>query len=171
MRPDLPDIRRFSDELHHVLDEEIRLLHERTRQFDELYDAILHRHNERMETLLGEMTATQQEQAKVDTSLDALRQLFAKSLRCRPAEIKLSELADHVDHPDGVLHKREQIILLSEALKKKHLRTAVLLTECSRINRALLDGLLPENEPSLTTYGHEGSNPWRANTGLVDAEF
>lgn len=170
MRPDMPDIRRFSDELHHILDEEIRLLHERACQFDELYDAILHRQNDRMETLLAEMTATQQEQAKVDTSLDALRQLFARSLRCEPGQIKLSELADHIDNPDAVLHKREQIILLSEALKKKHLNTAVLLTECARINRALLDGLLPENEPSLTTYGHGGSNPWRSNTGLVDAE-
>lgn len=171
MRPDRPDIRQFSDELHHILQEEIRLLHERIAQFDELYDAILHRNNDRMETLLEEMTATQQAQAKVDTSLDALRNLFARSLGCSPAEIRLSELADHVHDPQAVLHKREQIILLSESLKKKHLRTAVLLTECARINRSLLDGLLPAEEQGLSTYGHGGANPWRSNSGLLNAEL
>ena len=167
-----PELREMETELLGLLDEEIRLLHLRGRQFDELYEAILHRDDDRLETLLDEMTDTQRTQGEVDTRLQAIRAVFSRALGCRTAEMKLSMLIGRFgDEASARLqYKREQIIILAEQLKKKPLNTAILLGESARINRMLLEGLLPGSE-AVTTYGAGGTKPWRTSRGLVDAEM
>ncbi|MCD4823810.1 MAG: flagellar protein FlgN [Phycisphaerae bacterium] len=172
MKENNSQLHEMAGELLSLLDEEIGLLHIRCRQFDSLYDAILHRDNPALETLLEEMANSQQDQAELDTQLEALRIILAKSLECDPKELKLSMLSDNLDQPlaTEVEYKRQQIILLAEKLKRKHLDTALLLSESARINRMLLEGLLPNNE-TVTTYGVGGASPWRDSTGLVDTEI
>ena len=159
-------------ELLGLLDEEIRLLRLRADQFDELYEAILRRNDGRMESLLEEMTNAQHQQADVDTKLHSVRSLFAKALGRDADDMRLSVLIGRLDKKRSMdlEYKREQIILLAETLKRKHLRTAILLSECARVNRMLLEGLLPRAE-SVTTYGTGGAQPWRMGSGLVDTEM
>lgn len=162
----------MTPELLSLLDEEIALLGRRTRQFDDLYEAILHRRNEQMESLLEEMTLAQQQQAELDEKLRAIRTTFARALRRPTREIRLSELISLLEgQPRTRLReKRQQIILLAEQLKRKHLKAAILLGESARINRRLLESLLPQTE-AVTTYGTGGAKPWRTSSGLVDAEM
>lgn len=165
-------LREMAPELLSLLEEEIELLRVRTRQFDELYDAILHRRDERMESLLEAMTDAQHRQVDLDGKLQTLRTIFARALGVEENTIRLSRLIDWLDgtHATDLRNQREQIILLAERLKKKHLTTAVLLSESARINRMLLEGLLPKAD-SVTTYGTGGTKPWQMNSGLVDAEM
>jgi len=155
-----------------LLDEEIALLGLRTRQFDDLYEAILHRRDETMESLLEEMTVAQHRQAELDEKLQTMRTMFARALHRPMREIRLSELVGLLDgEPKTRLReKRQQIILLAERLKRKHLTTAILLGESARINRLLLESLLPQAD-AVTTYGTGGTKPWRTSYGLVDAEM
>jgi flagellar biosynthesis/type III secretory pathway chaperone len=155
-----------------LLDEEITLLGLRTRQFDDLYEAILHRRDEQMESLLEEMTAAQHRQAELDEKLQAMRTLFARALQRPMREIRLSDLIGLLDgEPKTHLReKRQQIILLAERLKRKHVTTAILLGESARINRLFLESLLPQTD-AVTTYGTSGAKPWRTSSGLVDAEM
>lgn len=155
-----------------LLDEEIAMLGLRARQFDSLYDAILHRRDETMETLLEEMTNTQHRHAELDEKLQATRTMFARAMNRPTREIRLSELIRLLDgEPRKRLReKREQIILLAERLKRKHLTTAILLGESARINRSLIESLLPKTE-TVTTYGTGGAKPWQTSSGLVDAEM
>lgn len=155
-----------------LLEEEIELLGLRAKQFDDLYEAILHRRDEAMETLLEDMTRAQHHQAKLDEQLQAARTAIARALRRSTREIRLSELIDLLDgEPKTRLRdKRQQIILLSERLKRKHLTTAVLLRESARIHRRLIEGLLPKTN-TVTMYGARGAKPWRTSSGLVDAEM
>lgn len=172
MKLDTPQLREMAPELLALLDEEIRMLHLRKAQFDELYDLILHHNEPRMEALLDEMTCAQQDQTQLDTKLKALRTLFAKAIGCQERELRLLLLAKYLDPPYGteLQYRREQIILLAEQLKRKHLDTAMLLSESARVNRILLEGLLPSSEP-VTVYGTNGTKPWRSSSGLVDAEM
>ena len=155
-----------------LLDEEIALLRLRTRQFEELYDTILHRREERMEALLAEMTDAQHRQASLDETLQAMRTMFARALSRPAGDIRLSELVRLLEGPsqNRLREKRQQIILLAERLKRKHLTAAILLGESARINRRLIESLLPKSE-TLTTYGMGGKKPWQTSSGLVDAEM
>ncbi len=156
-----------------LLDEEIVLLGLRTRQFDALYDTILHRREETMDALLEDMTDAQQRQVELDAKLQEVRTIFARAAGYAAGEIRLSELIQLLDgEPRKQLReKRQQIILLAERLKRKHLSTAMLLGESARINRRLIQSLLPKAE-TVTTYGGMGGvKPWQTSSGLVDAEM
>jgi hypothetical protein len=155
-----------------LLDEEIELLGLRTRQFGDLYEVILHRLDEKMDSLLEEMTAAQQQQAELDEKLHSIRIMIARAMKRPMGEIRLSELVNLLDGESQRLlrDKRQQIILLAERLKRKHLTTALLLGQSARINRRLIESLLPRSE-TLTTYGLGGAKPWQTSPGLVDAEM
>ncbi len=159
-------------ELFVLLDEEIRLLRLRGQQFRELYEVVLHLKDEQMEPLLEEMVKAQQSQAEMDSKLQALRAVIAKTLGLVPSEMKLEMLMDQLDKENSaeLEYKRQQIILLAEQLKRRHLDAAVLLAENTRINRRLLEGLIPRSE-TITTYNTGGTTGWRDSTGLVDAEI
>lgn len=162
------------DELLAMLDEELRLLRVRIEQFEELGQAILSRDNARLETLLEEMTEVQQAQARLDRDLATLRELLARQWGLGPGELKLLDIARRVDGEAGmkIEHRREQVILLAETLKRKHLNTAVLLSESARVNRQLLEGLLPSGRSTkVNTYGPRGAKGWSGGAGLVDAEM
>jgi flagellar biosynthesis/type III secretory pathway chaperone len=165
-----PQLDGLRDELIGLLDQEIELLGIRIGQFDALYEAILHRRNDEMESLLETMTRTQQQQATLDVTLQDMRRLFARWMGCPPGEVRLASIAQAVSDGRQVESRRERIIVLAEKLKKKHLHTAVLLGECSRLNRMLLDGLLPSGPQPITTYGRGGRKDWQSSSTLLDTE-
>jgi hypothetical protein len=164
--------RELVKELLALLDEEAELLRRRSDQFDELYETILHRRSNRMDSLLAEMTTCQHNQADLDAKLAAARTTFARALGLEARQMRLSRLADRLEESDSlaVERRRKLIIAMAEQLKKKHLRTAILLTESARINRMLLEGLMPGAE-TVTTYAPGRSDPWRTANGLVDTEI
>ena len=86
--------------------------------------------------------------------------------------MKLSKLIEQLDdeHRLGVNYRREQIVLLAEQLRRRHVETAMLLMESARVNRMLLESLFPQSEP-VNTYGTEGAQSWRPDAGLLDAEM
>jgi flagellar biosynthesis/type III secretory pathway chaperone len=166
-------LREFAEDMIALLDEETRLLEQRAEQFDLLYDAILHRREEGMEGLLVEMTDTQIAQARLDEQLAELRGVLTEAMDLPDGKMKLQNLAERVDADQGerLMRRRERIIQLAEKLKRRHLDTALLLSESARINRMLLEGLLPGNEAPVTTYGRGGKDGWKGRSGLVDTEM
>ena len=164
-------------ELLDLLDEEIVLLDLRRRQLEALSGAIVLRDNDRLEGLLEEIEQTLEVQASVDGKLKALRGALAEKLTApggapfRAGEVRVSAVAERLEGEQRqALEKRQrQIVHLAGELRTQHLRTAILLTECGRINRMLLEAIFPHSQ-SVTTYSEGGSSSWRPDTGLVDAE-
>jgi flagellar biosynthesis/type III secretory pathway chaperone len=166
-----PATRALVAELTAALDEEIALLDLRRRQLSAMAGAILDRDDEAMGDLLEEMESTQELQARTDDRLRRLRRPMADALACKASEAKLPVLIDRLPAGEqGALEtRRRRIVELAEAVRREHVRTTVLLAECVRINRALLEGLFPQSE-SVRTYGAGGPLCWRSETGLVDTE-
>lgn len=164
-------------ELLGLLDEEIVLLDLRRRQLEALSEAIVVRDNDRLEGLLEEIERTLEVQTSTDGKLKALRAALAEKMAgpggvpLRGEEVRLSALAQRLEgeQPQALEDRRRQIVQLAGELRTQHLRTAILLTECGRINRMLLEAIFPRSQ-SVTTYSEGGSSSWRPDTGLVDAE-
>jgi len=157
--------------LEALMDEEIALLDLRRSQLSCLCGAIVDRDEDAVEGLLEQIERAQQLQAATDGKLQALRKVAARRL-CRPeGQVKLSGLIAALDEPlrPPLAERRQRIIDLAGRLQQEHMRTVILLTECARLNRMLLEGLFPQGE-GVTTYDADGAEAWRGEAGLVDTE-
>ena len=86
----------------------------------------------------------------------------------RQEALALKTQAEHLERTLDEI--RQRIVELTDALRKQHLQTVLLLAECARFNRLLLESILPGGE-MVMTYGTGGSDLWRSGTGLVDTEL
>jgi len=159
------------DELIRLLDDEIHLLEHRCVQLAALSQATLQRDDERLEGLLDEIEQAQHTQAQTDLRLQALRSALAEFFDWPVAQMRLSRLIEELsgDRRPKLAYRREQILLLSERLKRQHLETTLVVAECARINRLLLESLFPELRND-TTYGGHGESSWDPDVRLVDVE-
>jgi broad specificity phosphatase PhoE len=172
MMTDHPGLNEMLEELLTLLRREESLLQRRAEQFDELHETIRRNNNDRMESLLEEMADAQHQQTDVDQQLREVRQFFNRALAQGRANLKLADLRPYLtaEQAERMADLRGRLIRAAEQLKRKHLDTAVLLTESMKVNRMLLDGLLP-NQQSVTTYGTKGQRRWRPGAGVLDAEL
>jgi hypothetical protein len=163
------DMRSTVGELQALLDEEIALLDLRRRQLEALSSAVVDRDEDRLEQLLVEMESVQSMQSATDLKLGALRTALAGWLGVAPAKMRLSRLLAELpaDQRVAIEYRRQQIVLLADKLRRQHMETAVLLWEFAKVNRRLLEGLLPRSQ-EVTTYGTAGPDAWRPPTGLTD---
>jgi flagellar biosynthesis/type III secretory pathway chaperone len=66
--------------------------------------------------------------------------------------------------------RRSRIIQLVAAIRQTHMHMVLLLTECMKVNRLLMEHLFPQAQ-GLALYGSSGHKRWRQSPGLVDAEL
>ena len=159
-------------ELESVLDEEILLLEQKRRQLEDMGGAILDRDDDSLGRSLEEAEQTTQRQQAADLRLQALRNTFAEVLNLPAKQVRLSDIAETVDQAQRqtIEYRRQQIILLAEEVQKKHLETALLLSECARINQLMLESLFPQHQEA-STYRPDGRELSDTDASLLDTEL
>jgi hypothetical protein len=157
--------------LEGLLDEEAALLVLRHSQLGSLCAAIIERDESAVERILDQIEQAQQLQTIGDQKVAALRTELAGRLGVDAGALRLSGLIDLLPPrcQAGLRAKRTRVLELAERFGVQHMRTVMLLSECARINRMLLEGLFPRCQ-AVTTYGAGGRANWRAEAGLVDME-
>ncbi len=166
-----PGIDGLIRELLDVLDQEIELLGLKRSAMASLSAAILDRDEGAIERLLADIERMDHAQQATDVKLSALRGSFAQALGKEAGELKLGALAGMLDGDaaSAVDYRRRQILLLAQQLKAQHLQTSMLLHECARINRMLLETMLSGAGDNVETYSASGRDVWRGR-GLMSAE-
>ena len=159
-------------ELLTVLDEELELLATKRSLLSDLSEALIGRNDEDTERLLEQIEQSEQAQASLDMRLKAVRESLADVFGCDARDLRLSRLVAELpdDQARKVDSRRRKMTGQVEALRRQHLQTVLMLAECARINRMLLDSMLPAGE-TVTTYDAAGMNNWRSGAGLVDKEL
>lgn len=160
------------NELLAALDEQTELLEGKRARLAELSTALIARDDDATERLLAVLEQVEIDQRAADTRLAVVRMAVAVALGSSAGDVRLSELIKHLSPAQAaeVAGRRAAIIRKAAALRGEHLRTVLHLAEAARINRMLLEGLLPGSE-SVVTYGARGSDHWRSEVGLVDTEL
>ena len=161
------------DELLAILDEEIELLEQKRSQLANLSEALVSTDDAATEALLKLIEQTEHTQTRVDLKLQGVRKTLAgvfgyddaKALRL---SVLVTELPDA--QASAVNDRRERLAQQVGNLRRQHLQTAMLLIECSKVNRMMMECLLPAGE-AVTTYDATGTNLWRNGVGLVDKEL
>ena len=165
------DIAARVDSLAAALDEQVRLLEAKIAQLDELSQCLVASDNDRLERVLAAMEDLARRQSLHEETLLAARRELATAVDCPPGRDRLSDLIVQLTGPHRAVIQERRVgaAAMIKQLRQRHMATAMLLTECSRVNGILLDCLFPES-PSVMVYGQQGADPWRSSGRLVDME-
>lgn len=163
-----PAVEPLVAHLQQLLDEEIGLLQAKQSQMESLSGAILGRDDTAMEATMAQMETTARQQSAVESRLSALRVTIAGELGLGGGPLRLSTLISHLPPQQASLleYRRNQIVALAEQIRRRHVEVAILLRECARINRMLLESLT--GGQSVTTYGADGKDVWHGRGGVLD---
>lgn len=168
-----PDIAQLIAAFVAGMNEEIELLELKGAHLEALSTAILARDDEALPEVMRQMEQAQVLQDATDQKLLVIRSEIANVLAWPLELVTATKLAAQITGPNKtfVEQSRQRIIEIAGQVRKQHLETVLLLAECTKINRMLLEGLFGSQAQPLHTYGRSGHNTWRPDTGVVDAEL
>jgi len=164
-----PELMPLVDEWLAVLDAEIASLEQGLAHLNAVVAAVTQRNGPAMEALIDEMARHQSEEGGSERRRDEVREALADTLGWKPAEMTLTRLARALDPPArrAILDRRDRIVQVAAALRREQTLAAMVLKEFSRMNRAVLQAVLP-GHGRAATYDTAGRASCRTDRGLFD---
>ncbi len=159
------------DDLLCELDAEIDRLDARQSQLVDLSAALVQGDDSRLEELLEAMDTSGRLGTRAETQLSFACKRLGNALGCYESDCRLSMIIERLDSPQAleVQERRDRIVEMIDSLRNRHMEAVMLLRECSRMNRLMLECLTPRGE-SLTVYGAGGTEDWQNNDARLDTE-
>lgn len=167
------EIEEKVNELLVILDKDIQHIQQSLSRLDELRSLVV----KRDEAALGKLLKSIQAESSSYTSNELKRQSIRKELAiafgCEPKQMTLSRLeATLPEEKKGqVAQRKTKLRALTEELKKEHLSTVLLLSECSRFNSLLLKSILGLGKTGSITYNSDGRTKRQTDTAFVNLQF
>jgi hypothetical protein len=160
------------EQLLEALDRELELLAAKRAEMEQLLAALVNRDNATLEKLLPRMEQTQQEQSGADREVERISSDLAAEVGCPVKRPRLSQLAPYLPSDLArVLEDRRQALTGQLGLlRRKHMEMSMLLHECQKINRLLLETLL-RGSFGPRTYSAKGNLRHRDGGGVMSAEL
>jgi len=152
-------INHQSEGLLEVLDEDIRHLEQTLSSLDALRSLLIKRREADLEELLGAIRRQAEAYRPNEQKRRQLRQDLAADLGCDPGAVTLSRLQGELTEPLRTALAQRQVRLRSLAarLKQEYTLTVLLLRDCSRLNRSLLQALCGTAGRGGATYTPSGA--------------
>ena len=146
------------------------------RQVQEFLDAfraaLIRRDMDELQRMQELLSIETQRREELDNELKSCKQLFEKEAACASNEICVSMLCRVAD-PSVAKQLKEKQRQIQDRLKKvknAHLATELLLRECARINRRLLEIFTGRPIPARI-YDARGKAPWQGVQGLMSVKL
>jgi len=153
-----------------ALDEAVALQEEVLGQLEAMAEAVARLDESALREQRRDLDAMPARLAEAGRRRHRARAGLAEALGRAVAEVTLGRLARELPEPQAaaIRRRRERLRDLGEAVRRQHLRTAVLLGEAARINRSLLAALAPQADRPRT-YGTDGNRDTAAGRAVFDA--
>jgi hypothetical protein len=164
-----PDIDSLVARVLAALEGEASLLCQRQGRLAELSDALLRGDADGLERVLEQID--REESAPRGASPDDVLGSLAAAVGCPSGRPALAEIIPRLPawHRPAVERARAGLLGRVHALRRQHLQTAKLLSQCASFHRSLMELLLP-GSAAVATYDSGGQRQWRSGGGLVNAE-
>lgn len=142
-----------------VLDADIRNLEATSARLATLRTLVLRRDHPALEELLGQVSGQAEGQRANEQRRQQVRRELAGDLGCAARDLTLSRLQQALAGPlrAAVADRQGRLRSLTLQLKREHALTTLLLRDCIRFNRSLLQILLGSAERGPATYGPTGA--------------
>ncbi len=161
------------DELLACLDTDVRHIQEKLSQLNELRSLVIKRDDAALGKLLENIQVKSDSYRSSESNRQAIRKELANILGHGLEQMTLSALEASL--PDA---KREQVSRmktklrsLTEELKKEHLSTTLLLSECARFNSLLLRSVFDLGQTGAVYYNSNGSTKRQMDTAFMNLQF
>ena len=161
------------DELLIVLDKDIRHIQQSLSQLNELRGLVIKRDDVSLGKLLELIQGKSDSYLRNEHKRQLIRKELASALGCGPEQMTLSRLEAGLpkEKREQVAERKTKLKSLIGELKKEHLSTALLLSECSRFNRMLLKGVFNLENTRTVCYGSNGATKQQSDMAFVNLQF
>lgn len=162
------DIQPLVRSLVQTLDRDIVQIRHSLTLLESLRVLVIKRDETGLSALLSEVRQQNRSNGQCETQRQVLRERLGAMLGYEPGAMTLSHLLGHLSgtpHAD-VSQKREELQHLLEQLQQQWELTHVLLRDCARLNRRLLNAFFAQTGPG--TYGPGGIKQTQAQTHAVN---
>ncbi|UCC22407.1 MAG: flagellar export chaperone FlgN [Planctomycetota bacterium] len=161
------------DELLLCLDKDIEHVRESLSLLNELRRLVIKRDDASLGKLLESIQTESDVYKSQELKRQAIRRELAAALGCGPEKVTLSKLESVLTEQEKarVTQRKAKLKGLIKELKKEHLSTALLLSECARFNRLLLKSILNFGKTGTVYYDSNGSTKQQSDTAFVNLQF
>jgi hypothetical protein len=168
-----PDIQAQVAALLDVLNEDIRHVEAALVRLDTLRKLLIKRDEGALAKLLEEIRGQGETYVATERKRQELRQDLASGLGWKEKEVTLTNLLSHVTGDLGTTLAQQQAKLkdLIVRLKREHTLTAMLILDCRRFNRSLLQVFLGPAGKTGTTYSPTGAAKHPTGMALLNMQF
>jgi hypothetical protein len=163
-------IKNKVDGLLTALDNDIQHIQDSLYQLNELRGLVIKRDDVALAKLLGTIRAKADSYAANESKRQSIRKGLANALGWTVEQTTLSRLETALSGGTKaqVASKRAELQSLINKLKKEHLSTAMLLSECARFNNLLLRGIFDLGRTGTLTYRANGATKWQTDKTFVN---
>ena len=167
------EIEEKIDDLLACLETDVRHMQESLSYLNELRGLVIKRDDVALGRLLESIRTRSSSFADHERQRQSKRKELANMLGCKLEQITLSELASRV--PQGVRERvstmQAKLRSLAEELKKEHMSTSMLLSECARFNSLLLRSVFDLGQTGAVYYNSNGATKRHVDTALMNLEL
>jgi hypothetical protein len=161
------------DQLLIVLDGQTQHIRTNLERLNELRALVVKRDETSLKKLLNVIQSESGGFRDSELKREQLRAELASIFGCDLKQMTLTRLADELsgEKRDKVIETRTALQALGQKLKNEYLSTMMLLSECARFNRTLLNNILNLGQTGNVTYNSNGSTDRRGRTAFVNLQF
>ena len=167
------EIENKIDELLLCLDKDIEHVRESLALLNELRSLVIKRDDASLGRLLESIQTESDTYKNQELKRHSIRRELALALGCGSEQVTLSKLEAVLPEEEKaqVAERKAELKALIKELKKEHLSTALLLSECARFNRLLLKSILNFGKTGTVYYDSDGSTKQQSDTAFVNLQF
>ena len=161
------------DELLVALDKDIQHIQDSLSRLNEVRSLVIRRDDVGLGKLLESIQSESDDYETHELKRQSIRKELAIALGCNPEQMTLSRLEAILSEEKKVqvTERKKKLRPLTEELRKEHLSTVLLLSECARFNRLLLKGIFGLGKAGTIIYSSDGSTKRQTDTAFVNLRF
>ena len=167
------EIESLVSDLLKVLDTDIEHMHQVTNVLIEMRDLVINRQEKDLGLLLEDIKVGADRYTGNEAKRQLIRNELAALMGCTQQELTLSrlEIICHGQQKVELSEKKSRLQTLANQLKKEHVCTTLLLSDCVRFNRMLLKGIFENGKCGTTIYNSKGSTSKQTNGSFMNINF
>jgi len=164
------DVAGRIEELLNVLERDMKHIEYAVSKLNDLRGFVIKRDEKGLAQLLGEICGETKDYQANEERRGVIRKELAGLFGCQPRELTLSVLKKHVSGAAAaaIAERREKLKKMVGRLRVEYISTAALLSECSRINSALLRIIFNRSRMGPACYGSNGLTTRESGAAFVN---
>ncbi len=170
MKSTATEIEDKVDKLLTCLDTDSQHIQESLSQLNKLRSYVIKRDDSGLSQLLKIIQAETSSHRNHESQRQTIRKELAKALGCNIEQVTLSALEVRLPKvkKDQIIKKKAKLMSLIKELKKEHLSTILLLSECARFNNLLLKSIFDLGRTGAVYYNSNGATKQQTDMAFVN---